>query len=198
MFGLTKHFTRAIISAIHKQPPQKGVFVKKNTMLYTFPKTRAVIGRWLKRWGEHAKATSINGIALLMLVNMGTGTGLPMDGNDTQQERAISITSVAKTNATQTSKSHIPVIVTAYSSDEDQTDDTPFITASGETVRDGIVAANFLPFGTKIKIPQLFGDKVFVVKDRMAKRFSDRVDVWVHDSVAAKRIGIQSAEIIVL
>ena len=39
------------------------------------------------------------------------------------------------------------VWLTAYSSSVDETDDTPFITASGKHVRDGIVATNFLPFG---------------------------------------------------
>lgn len=167
-------------------------------MLLQFPKTIAVAQRLFKRWNYGIKVTSINGIALLMLTNMGAGLGTSIDIAEVSQERAIAITSVAKTNAIQANKSRLPVIVTAYSSDEDQTDDTPFITASGEYVRDGIVAANFLPFGTKIKIPKLFGEKIFVVKDRMAKRFSDRVDVWVHDRIAAKRIGVQSAEIIVL
>src|SRR3989344_3213041 len=60
---------------------------------------------------------------------------------------------------------------TAYSSTPDQTDDTPFITAKGTTVRDGIIAANFLPFGTRIKIPDIYGDKIFVVEDRMNRRY---------------------------
>ncbi|HNY97834.1 MAG TPA: hypothetical protein PKM84_01795, partial [Candidatus Pacearchaeota archaeon] len=40
-------------------------------------------------------------------------------------------------------KKKIKVIVTAYSSTPDQCDDTPFVTAAGNQVRDGIVAANF-------------------------------------------------------
>jgi len=70
------------------------------------------------------------------------------------------------------------VIVTGYSSDPLETDDTPFITASGSFVREGIVAANFLPFGTKIRIPVLFGDEVFVVEDRMNPRKRHQIDVW--------------------
>ena len=46
------------------------------------------------------------------------------------------------------------VWVTAYSSDPKQTDNSPFITASNRRVRDGIIAANFLPFGTEVKIPR--------------------------------------------
>ena len=90
------------------------------------------------------------------------------------------------------------VMVTAYSSTFDQTDDTPYITASNTRVRDGIVAANFLPFKTKVMIPELFGNKIFVVEDRMHRRFSDRVDIWFPDRSSAKRFGVKSAEIIIL
>ncbi len=92
----------------------------------------------------------------------------------------------------------IEVVLTAYSSTFDQTDDSPFVTASNTRVRDGIVAANFLPFGTKIKIPDLFGDKIFVVEDRMHRRFNDRVDIWFSDRWSARQFGLQKAEIIVL
>ena len=70
------------------------------------------------------------------------------------------------------------VFVTGYSSTPDQTDDTPFITASGKQVRDGIVATNLLPLGTKIKIPEIYGNKVFVVEDRMNARNNQHVDIW--------------------
>src|SRR5882724_9437368 len=52
----------------------------------------------------------------------------------------------------------LTVWVTAYTSVPEETDDTPFITAMGTKTRDGIVATNMLPFGTKVKIPALFGD----------------------------------------
>lgn len=83
------------------------------------------------------------------------------------------------------------VTVTAYSSTPEQTDDTPFITAKGTEVRDGIIAANFLEFDTKVRIPELFGDKVFIVEDRMHRRFSDRVDIWFSDEETALRFGKQ-------
>ncbi|KKU81281.1 MAG: 3D domain-containing protein [Parcubacteria group bacterium GW2011_GWA2_47_8] len=70
------------------------------------------------------------------------------------------------------------VFITAYSSTPDQTDSSPFITAAGTRVRPGIVAANFLPFGARIRIPKLFGERIFIVEDRMAERHDDRVDVW--------------------
>jgi 3D (Asp-Asp-Asp) domain-containing protein len=70
--------------------------------------------------------------------------------------------------------------ITAYTSTPDQTDGNPFVTASGKRVHDGIIAANGLPFGTVIKIPSLFGDKRFVVQDRMNARYEfGHFDVWL-------------------
>lgn len=88
--------------------------------------------------------------------------------------------------------------VTAYSSTPEETDDTPFITALGTKVRDGIIASNLLPFGTKVKIPELFGDKIFVVEDRMHRRKENFLDVWMPSKEAATEFGISYAEVIVL
>ncbi len=90
------------------------------------------------------------------------------------------------------------VWITAYSSTPDQTDDTPFITASGTRVRDGIVATNLLPFGTKIQIPELFGDKVFTVEDRMHERKTNNVDIWMETRSEALRFGVAYSKILVL
>jgi len=87
------------------------------------------------------------------------------------------------------------VSITAYSSTYDQTDDTPFVTACGTLVRDGIVATNFLPFGTKIKIPELFGDKIFIVEDRMNSRYWHKIDIWFPDRGSAIEFGIKTAKI---
>lgn len=84
----------------------------------------------------------------------------------------------------------VKVVVTAYSSTVWQTDDTPFITASGETVRDGIIANNMLPFGTLVRIPEVYGDKVFVVEDRMNTRKGNyHFDVWLPEYEQAKDFG---------
>lgn len=90
------------------------------------------------------------------------------------------------------------VWVTAYSSTPEETDDTPFITASGKEVRDGIVAANFLPLGSKIQIPGAFGDKVFIVEDRMHPRKKNFVDIWMPSKELALKFGIKQAEIVLL
>ncbi|MCX6737737.1 MAG: hypothetical protein NTX26_03350 [Candidatus Parcubacteria bacterium] len=59
------------------------------------------------------------------------------------------------------------IVVTAYSSTEAQTDDTPFITASNTLVRDGIIASNLLPFGTKVRFPELNPKKIYIVEDHI-------------------------------
>ncbi len=87
------------------------------------------------------------------------------------------------------------VVITAYSSTVDQTDGDPWTTASGTRVKDGIIAANFLTFGTRVRIPALFGDKVFYVTDRMHPRFSDRVDVWMTTREEALHFGAKVATI---
>lgn len=94
----------------------------------------------------------------------------------------------------------IEVVATAYSSTPEQTDSTPFITASNKEVYDGLIATNFLAFGTKIRIPEIFGDKIFTVDDRMHRRFnkSKRIDVWFPTLLAAKKFGVKSLQIEVL
>lgn len=87
------------------------------------------------------------------------------------------------------------VVVTAYSSTPDQTDDSPFTMANGRRVHNGAIAVNFLPFGTKVRIPDMFGDKVFTVEDRMHKRFSQRVDIWMSNRQDALRFGLREATI---
>lgn len=92
--------------------------------------------------------------------------------------------------------------LSAYTSEKAQCDDSPCITANGFNLCEhGIedsVAANFLKFGTKIRIPELFGDRIFVVRDRMNKRYSDRVDVWMLNKADAKNFGLKYAKIEIL
>ncbi len=83
------------------------------------------------------------------------------------------------------------VEMTAYNSEIGQTDASPFITANGTRVRDGIVAANFLKFNTRIRLPELYGDKIFVVTDRMNERYANRVDIWMEKKIDAKKFGVK-------
>lgn len=93
----------------------------------------------------------------------------------------------------------INVVITAYSSTPEQTDDTPFITASGKTTADGIIANNYLPFGTKVKIPEIYGEKVFTVEDRMSwKKSNNHFDIWCSSYQEAKNFGVKRTIIEVL
>ncbi len=92
--------------------------------------------------------------------------------------------------------------ITAYNSEAGQTDDSPCITANNfDVCENGVedtIAANFLPFGARVKIPELFGDRVFVVRDRMNKRYVNRVDVWMIEKPDAINFGVKIAKIEVL
>lgn len=93
----------------------------------------------------------------------------------------------------------INAIITAYSSTPWQTDNTPFITAAGTAVKDGVIANNLLPFGTEVKIPSLFGNKIFTVEDRMnAKKSNNQFDIWFSSTAAAEDFGVKNALVEVL
>jgi 3D (Asp-Asp-Asp) domain-containing protein len=90
-----------------------------------------------------------------------------------------------------THEAYCNVVATGYSSTPEETDDTPFITASGKVVSPGTVAMNWLPLGTTIRIPKLFGDRIFVVEDRMNERYHDNVDIWFANKSDAQKFGLR-------
>lgn len=85
-------------------------------------------------------------------------------------------------------------IVYAYNSVEEQTDSSPFITASGKRVRDGIVANNCLKFGTPVDI---LGE-IYIVEDRMNSRYGcEYFDIWMESLIEAKYWGERHIEVII-
>ncbi len=88
--------------------------------------------------------------------------------------------------------------VTAYSSTPDQTSGDPFTTASGTRVHDGTIAANFLPIGTRVRFPEYFGDKIFVVEDRMSARYWHKADIWMTSRAEAIEWGVRYTTIEIL
>lgn len=79
--------------------------------------------------------------------------------------------------------------VYAYTSSVDETDDTPNLTASNTATREGIVANNCLPFGSKVKV----GDRILRVEDRMNKRYGCEVfDIWMKSKKEARNFGVQN------
>jgi len=105
--------------------------------------------------------------------------------------------SLLNTNPIEAEK-FVEVTVTAYSSREGETDNTPYITAAGTTVRTGVVAANWLPLGTQVRIPEIFGDQVFTVEDRMHERNSNKLDVWFPNTSDALRFGVRNTRVEIL
>lgn len=91
------------------------------------------------------------------------------------------------------------LIATAYNSLPNQTDNSPCITASGfdlcENDKENIIATNFLPIGTIVKIPDLFGDRIFRVEDRMHSKYYKQIDIWFRDYDDAVKFGAKWVEI---
>lgn len=93
-------------------------------------------------------------------------------------------------NRKERAKKIIKVRVTAYSSTYDQCDGSPFITASGTHVHDGTLASNCLPFGTKVRLPNYYGNKIFTVEDRLAPRLGcTTIDIWFPNRNSALQFG---------
>jgi 3D (Asp-Asp-Asp) domain-containing protein len=88
--------------------------------------------------------------------------------------------------------SRVRVLATAYSSTVDQTDANPFYTASGTHVHPGTLAANFLPFGSRVKI----NDRIYTVEDRMNARYNGKyiVDIWFPSRTEALQFGVRVME----
>ena len=142
-------------------------------------------------------------ISALLLVVLGTlkiavtGGAVGYEPLPVAQDTAL--LNQSPTETPQSAKNRfVKVVITAYSSRVGETDDTPFMTAAGTKVRPGVVAANWLPLGAKIRIPALFGDQVFIVEDRMHSRMNGKVDVWFSSTDEALRFGTQVARVEIL
>lgn len=97
----------------------------------------------------------------------------------------------------------IAVTVTAYSSEPKQTDENPFITATGRHVKPGIIALSrdllesFTPGA-----PFRYGDRVwldgigeFVIDDTMNHRWTRRADIWFTSTEHAWKFGRRRAQL---
>lgn len=85
--------------------------------------------------------------------------------------------------------------ITMYNSVPEQTDDTPFHTASGKYVRQGIVANNCLPFGSKV----IIAGAVYEVQDRMNSRYGcEYFDIWSESIPEARAYGVKSQLVLVM
>jgi 3D (Asp-Asp-Asp) domain-containing protein len=165
-----------------KNPVKTGIQLKLSLLASVLLAVLA-LGTSLAAWPEQNSITEENSLSGENLAIFNGNTLLPI---------------VDPANPLPAVKS-LSVVVTAYSSTVWQTDDTPFITAAGTHVRDGIVANNLLPFGTKIRMPELYGDRIFVVEDRMHSRKSQyHFDIWFSTYEEAKNFGVENTYVEIL
>ena len=87
--------------------------------------------------------------------------------------------------------------VTAYSSRACETDDTPFITSTGDSVRWGTVAFSRdllrrYGYGTLIYIEKM---GLFRVSDTMHRRKRQNIDIWFPETHDAKNFGIKNLDV---
>ncbi|MFC4454924.1 hypothetical protein [Deinococcus sonorensis] len=113
---------------------------------------------------------------------------------------------LAQGSARSTGRSAV-VRSTAYNSTPGQTDNSPYITATGTRVRFGTVALSRdllrrFPYGSKITIEDLSGrynallkGRIFVVEDTMHPRMVNTVDVWMGTRSEALQWGTRNIRI---
>lgn len=113
-----------------------------------------------------------------------------------QSTLALKLSLVNK-NTIQNIKKMKIVEVTAYSPNEQETDDTPFHTASNRKVRNGIVAVSRdlfnqgWVFGRKIYINSL---GIYTIDDLMADSKKNQIDIFMFDSQQAISFGRKTLE----
>jgi 3D (Asp-Asp-Asp) domain-containing protein len=132
----------------------------------------------------------------------GEENGLKSHIADMKNDEESAVFSVLPKNNGLTVKKSLYTTLTSYTSDVAQCDKSPCTTATGFNVCEhGIedtVAANFLSFGTKIRIPDYFGDRVFIVRDRMSRKHQNRIDIWMENRADALQFGIKRGRVEIL
>ena len=105
--------------------------------------------------------------------------------------------SLANSKKLQTMHPKRVLTVTAYSPRNEETDDSPYTTASNRRVRQGIIAVSRdlfdcgWVFGKKVYIKSL---GVFTIDDLMADTKRNQVDIFMFDTKAATEFGRVTAE----
>jgi 3D (Asp-Asp-Asp) domain-containing protein len=166
-------------------------------------------------------------ISLMVLIGMIVTTAVPQTvAASTGDLGAVAVSGVVQTTAAVHAKSAYDgvtfptagkrdarrimyVVATAYSSEAAQTDDTPCMPAmwgfdlcvyyENYGIADTI-ASNDLPLGTQVRFPELHGDKVFTVRDRMNKRYTgkSRIDFWLTEKSEAIQFGVKRIKMEIL
>ena len=89
-------------------------------------------------------------------------------------------------------------IITAYSSEESQTDSTPYLTASQKPVQKGFIACpRKYEFGTKVEI----AGRTYTCEDRKNIRYEsypdEYFDIWFENKEDALEWGIKNLEVVI-
>ncbi len=162
----------------------------------------------LRRFFRRNKHKLYVSLSLLSLVNFMVpqpvsakvaAAPLPSIGTPVVEQLVTPVVTAAKlpTIPSIPAKRTMRVTATAYTSTVAECDSDPFTTASGAKTADGVIAANGLPFGTKVRIPDYFGDKVFTVLDRMG-RGGNRIDIWMTNRHQALEWGVRNVKMEIL
>jgi len=142
-------------------------------------------------------------LIIIFLMTFGIGAGIHIHDQNriiTSQTNQIDQVVMSNHDLTAVMESMaIPVTVTAYNPVPEQTDSTPFQTASMQMVREGIVA---LSRDLEYEYDLQFGDKIYLIidgkefgpfefQDRMNRRFKKRVDIFMWKEADAWKFGKQ-------
>jgi 3D (Asp-Asp-Asp) domain-containing protein len=128
----------------------------------------------------------------------------------------LTIVRALPTRATVVANPVYDLRATAYNSMVSQTDSQPFITATGQRTRWGIIAVSRdllgeeLPYGSLVRLrdlgsfhtgrgagayQNLLDGTLFVVEDTMHARKTNQVDVWFADHASALSWGVRRLEV---
>jgi 3D (Asp-Asp-Asp) domain-containing protein len=163
--------------------PREGIFYWETTPMSIH----------LRRWG-----IAIGLITAFAFPHLATeAQNIPSPASAATKEGPAATSSLIKTGDV---RQVLHLKITAYTSlpDETKSYGSPFITADGTYVHDGVVATNLLPFGTKVMIPALYGNKIFTVHDRMSAKLMQNMDIWMPTKRQAVIFGVHYADVVVL
>ncbi len=161
------------------------------------------------RMAKHSKAALIKVLSFAVIVNLFPPIAVHSDfeAKTAAQglEPVIPISSLVASYVSAPVKTpeEITAVITWYNSEEAQTDDSPYITASNTYVHRGVAAANWLLFGTEIKIPGIYGSESYFNEDRMNPRFNPEVsgerhiDIWVPTKAEAIARGVKKTKVLI-
>ncbi|PYE54894.1 3D (Asp-Asp-Asp) domain-containing protein [Deinococcus yavapaiensis KR-236] len=126
------------------------------------------------------------------------------------QVRQTSIARVQQTASLNATGRSTVVRATAYNSLANQTDSTPFVTATGTRTRFGVIALSrdllrLFPYGTRVRLEDLSGqysnmlrNQIFIVEDTMHPRKANTIDVWMSSRSQALQWGARTVRITAL